>query len=89
VHAIIVCSEIDPERLSEAREGIPIVAERFRSRPGFVSATWLAPIDGIGMSASIWQSEEQANAVVPPIGFSPVPGVTVRSVEVREVFATA
>jgi hypothetical protein len=38
--------------------------------PGFVSAYWLEPIDGVGMSIIVLESKEHANkAVVYPLRY--------------------
>jgi hypothetical protein len=56
--------------------------------PGFVSACWLEPIDGIGMSVIIFQTKDQATqAAAYPL--PPLPGVTPRTLEIREVYASA
>ena len=56
--------------------------------PGFVSAYWLAPIDGIGMSVIVFETKEHAEeAVAYPL--PPLPGVTPLTVEIREVYANA
>lgn len=56
--------------------------------PGFVSAYWLEPIDGTGMSIIIFETREHADsAVTHPL--PPLPGVTPLTVEVREVYASA
>jgi hypothetical protein len=55
--------------------------------PGFVSAYWLAPIDGIGMSVIVFETMEHAEkAVAYPL--PPLPGVTPLTVEIREVYAS-
>jgi hypothetical protein len=56
--------------------------------PGFVSAYWLAPIDGIGMSVIVFKTRKHADeAVTYPL--PPLPGVTPLTVEIREVYASA
>jgi hypothetical protein len=56
--------------------------------PGFVSAYWLGPIDGVGMSIVIFETKEHADrAVAYPL--PPLPGVTPLKVEIREVYASA
>ena len=56
--------------------------------PGFVSAYWLEPIDGIGMSVVVFQTKEHAEvAAAYPV--PPLPGVTPLTVEIREVYASA
>ena len=56
--------------------------------PGFVSGYWLAPVDGIGMSVIVFETEEHAEAAV-GYPLSPLPGVTPLTVEIREVYASA
>jgi hypothetical protein len=56
--------------------------------PGFVSAYWLAPVDGIGMSVIVFDTKEHADeAVAYPL--PPLPGVAPLTVQVREVYASA
>lgn len=56
--------------------------------PGFVSAYWLEPVDGIGMSVIVFDSKEHAEqAVAYPL--PPLPGVTLLTTEIREVYASA
>jgi hypothetical protein len=56
--------------------------------PGFVSAYWLAPVDGIGMSVVVFDTREHAEeAVRYPV--PPLPGVTPLTLDVREVYASA
>jgi hypothetical protein len=56
--------------------------------PGFVSAYWLAPVDGIGMSVIVFDTKEHADEAV-GYPLPPLPGVTPLTVEVREVYASA
>jgi hypothetical protein len=56
--------------------------------PGFVSAYWLEPVDGTGMSVIVFETRahaEQAAAYPLP----PLPGVTPLTLEIREVYASA
>ena len=56
--------------------------------PGFVSACWLEPVDGIGMSVIVFQTREHAEqAAAYPL--PPLPGVTPQTLEIREVYASA
>jgi len=56
--------------------------------PGFVSAYWLEPIDGIGMSVIVFETKEHAEkAAAYPL--PPLPGVTPRTLDIREVYASA
>lgn len=55
--------------------------------PGFVSAQWLEPIDGVGMSVIVFETKEQAErALARPL--PPLPGVTPLTVQIREVYAS-
>jgi len=56
--------------------------------PGFVSAYWLAPVDGIGLSVIVFDTKEHADEVV-RYQVPPLPGVTLLTVDVREVYASA
>ena len=56
--------------------------------PGFVSAYWLEPIDGVGMSIIVFETREHAEkALAYPL--PPLPGVTQLKAEIREVYASA
>ena len=56
--------------------------------PGFVSAYWLEPIDGIGMSVIVFETKEHVEkAAAYPL--PPLPGVTPRTLDIREVYASA
>ncbi len=85
MHAVIVYSTIDMTRMDEAVGGIDTVKQRLMGIPGFKDAYWFEPIDGAGMSISIWEDETAASSAAPPVGFEPAPGVTIQRVEVREV----
>jgi len=56
--------------------------------PGFVSAHWLEPIDGVVMSIIVVESKEHTDkAVVYPLPL--LPGVTPLKVEILEIYASA
>jgi hypothetical protein len=87
MHAVVATVSIkDPQ---VAREALATLRLNVVPRaPGFVSAYWLEPIDGIGMSIVIFETKEHADrAVAYPL--PPLPGVTPLTVEVREVYASA
>ena len=70
------------EALADLRVGL------VRRAPGFVSASWLAPVDGVGTSVIVFDTKEHAEeAVRYPV--PPLPGVTPLTVEIREVYASA
>ena len=87
MHAVVATVRIeDPEAAREALAGLRL--NLVPRAPGFVSAYWLAPIDGIGMSVIVFETKEHADeAVAYPL--PPLPGVTPLTVEIREVYASA
>jgi heme-degrading monooxygenase HmoA len=56
--------------------------------PGFVTGYWTRKGNG-GLSMSIWESEDAATAASEMVRSAAPEGVTVDSVEVREVVANA
>jgi hypothetical protein len=87
MHAVV--STVRIEDLEAARESLAALRVSLVPRaPGFVSALWLAPVDGIGMSVIVFDTEEHAEeAARYPV--PPLPGVTTLTVNVREVYASA
>ena len=87
MHAVV--STVRVEDPAVARAALADLRLKLVPRaPGFVSACWLEPVDGIGLSVIIFQTREhaeQADACPVP----PLPGVTVQNVEIREVYASA
>jgi hypothetical protein len=87
VHAVVATVRIDePEKaralLEDARVSL------VRRAPGFISGFWLEPLEGIGMSVIVFDSEEHAlEATTYPL--PALPGVTPITVELREVYAHA
>jgi hypothetical protein len=82
---VIVDASIDPDRMGLKEVVIP----RVRQFPGVVSGHWLEPLDGEGLSVVLFESEPAARGAIEAMGLhpgsSPSPGVTVKSVETREV----
>jgi hypothetical protein len=87
MHAVVATVRI--EDVEVARESLAGLRLNLVPRaPGFVSAYWLEPIDGIGMSIIIFESRERAEeALAYPL--PPLPGVTPLATEIREVYASA
>jgi len=87
MHAVV--STVQIEDLQVAREALANLRVGLVPRaPGFVSAYWLAPVDGIGMSVIVFDTKEDAEeAVKYPV--PPLPGVTLLTVDIREVYASA
>jgi len=88
MHARIARSAVDPDQYETARKMLETeILPRVRQMPGVVGGYWMEPVDGKGMSIVVCESKEAAEAPVPNAqpGDSPAPGVTVESVEIREV----
>lgn len=87
MHAVVVRVTINDVEGSEAvlREQ---VVPRVSQAPGFVAAYWTRKDDG-GLSMSVWESEDAANTAAEMVRSMAPAGVTVESVEVREVVASA
>jgi heme-degrading monooxygenase HmoA len=91
MHAVTVkVSILEPERaLSELRERVvPMVSQM----PGFVAGYWLEPQDGKGASLVVFESEEQAQAMVAGVKAQSAQGdmpVAFDEIGVRGVVANA
>lgn len=87
MHAVMATVSIKDVQV--AREALAALRLNLVPRaPGFVSAYWLEPIDGIGISMIVFETKEHAEkAAAYPL--PPLPGVTPLTLEVREVFASA
>lgn len=87
MYAVVTTVRI--EDVAVAREALPEQRLKLVPRaPGFVSAYWLEPIDNIGLSVIMFQTREHAEAAVAyPV--PPLPGVTVLTIDIREVYASA
>jgi hypothetical protein len=87
MHAIVVRVTLDNPDTSESdlREQ---VVPRVSQAPGFVAGYWTRKAN-TGLSMSVWESEDAANAAGEMARTMAPEGVTVESVEVREVVASA
>jgi heme-degrading monooxygenase HmoA len=87
MHAVVVNVTISDQETDEAvlREQ---VVPRVAAAPGFVAGYWTRK-DNHGLSMTIWQSEDAANAASGMVQSAAPEGVTIDSVEVREVVASA
>lgn len=90
MHATLVSVRVSPEAQEAAlvtlrEEVVPMIA----GAPGFIAGYWLEPVNGVGLSVILFDTEEQARQASPPVGPAPAPGATVENVEVRAVVATA
>ena len=86
MHAAVVRANI-PGGVNDARiknlheQVIPMVS----SAPGFVAGYWLDVVDDKGLSIVVFKDEASAKAAAPPIGTDMGEGITIDSVEIREV----
>ena len=67
------------------------VIPRVSQTPGFVAGYWLEPLDGTGISVTLWESEQaarEAAGLIHPAS-SPTTGVKVDRIETREVIGQA
>ena len=85
MHAVVVQVTINDEEggVSELREH---VVPRVKQAPGFVAGYWTRK-DNSGLSMTVWESEEAAKTASEMVRSVAPQGVTVESVEVREVVA--
>ena len=86
MHAVVATVKVDNpaqarERLQDLR--LPVV----RRAPGVVCGYWLEPVDGVGMSVIVFETEEHARAAL-AFPLAPIPGVTPLTLTVREVYAS-
>jgi hypothetical protein len=87
MHAVVATVRIEDVGVARAALGEQQLKLVPRA-PGFVSAYWLEPVDGIGMSVIVFETREHAEeALAYPL--PPLPGVTPLTVEIREVYASA
>jgi hypothetical protein len=95
MYALFVEVNADESQTDMAREYLNGVVVPGARQAGAQGGHWLAPFDGRGVSIVTYETEEAARAVAdrftvgerPPSPDAPE-GVTVRTVEVREVLAS-
>lgn len=87
MHAVVVNVTISDEEGSVAALRGQVVP-RISQAPGFVAAYWTRKGNS-GLSMSIWESDDAANAASEMVRSAAPAGVSVDSVEVREVVASA
>jgi hypothetical protein len=92
VHANVVFVNVDASQADPARRGLhEEVIPRVRQTVGFVAGYWLEPIDGMGISVTLWESEQAAREAAGHIqpASSPTTGVKLDRIETREVIGQA
>jgi heme-degrading monooxygenase HmoA len=87
MHAVVVNVTISDQEADEAVLPERVVP-RVSQAPGFVAGYWTREDNG-GLSMTIWQSEDAAKAASEMVRSAAPDGVTVDSVDVREVVASA
>jgi hypothetical protein len=88
--AVLASVSVDPAQTESARSMLQDqIVPMVKASAGFVGGYWLAPVDGKAVSVVVFDTEANARAGAPPVGPAPAPGVTIDSVEIREVSASA
>lgn len=87
MHAVVARVTVSDPEASESvlREQ---VVPRVSQAPGFVAAYWTRK-ENTGLSMTVWESEDAADTASEMVRTMAPEGVTVESVEVREVVASA
>jgi hypothetical protein len=94
MHAVFTEVNADEAAIATAREILPQVAVPRAQEAGARGGYWLAPQNGRGVAVVVFDTEDAARAAAgrfevgqPPFPGAPA-GVTVKTVEVREVLAS-
>jgi hypothetical protein len=89
VHAVVV--KVNIHDFDVAREGLVTqIVPRVSQAPGFVAGYWMRSADDQGRGIIVLESEDAAKAVADMVrSQGPDEGVTLESVDVREVVAHA
>ena len=92
MYAIFVEVNADDSVIDKAREELPKTAVPMAQGAGAKAGYWLAAQGGRGVSVVVFDSEEKAREAAanmkPGEPAGSVPGVTFKTVEVREVLAS-
>ena len=94
MYALFVEVDADESHTETAREFLNRVAAPMARENGAKAGHWLAPQGGRGLTVVVFETEDEARAMANmfTVGQAPMPdapeGVTVRTVEVREVLAS-
>jgi hypothetical protein len=81
---------VETVRITDYEKARKLLQEQLptiKTVPGFVGGYWLAPVDGIGMSVTVYETEDAANTMKEQMqpGTELNEYVTILSGEVREV----
>jgi heme-degrading monooxygenase HmoA len=88
MHATVVNVTVKDVEQGEKRLHEEVVP-RVSGSPGFVAGYWLRPEGNQGLSVVVWESEDAARAAAERARASAPEGVTLDSIEIREVIAHA
>ncbi len=86
MHAHVV--SVDFTDVEVIVENLQDLVPNLKASRGFVAGYWIRLDDAHGMSVAVYGTEDQARAAAPPVGSS-MRGVTVTSVQIGEVMASA
>jgi hypothetical protein len=92
MYAVVVNVSIAPGQFESSRKALhEQVVPRVKQAPGLVKAFWTVRDDeSLGTSMAVFQTKQQAEAAMSMIRNSAPPiGVTINSVELRQVVAEA
>jgi hypothetical protein len=93
MYAVFIEVNADESHLEAARRELPKTVVPMARQVGAKAGWWLAPQGGRGVAVMVFESEDEARKVASemkpgePAG-AEVPGVTFKTVEVREVLAS-
>ena len=79
---------VDITDAEEAVKGLGEIIPTVKASPGFVAGYWIRLDQSHGTSVAVYDTEEHARAVAPPVGGG-MGGVTITSVQVGEVLGSA
>lgn len=92
MHAVFIEVNARESHIEEARTQLAERAVPLAKESDAVAGYWLAPVEGRGVSVTVFQTGEAAAAHAGKIAVgsqpAPNPEVTIRTVEVREVIAS-
>jgi len=92
MHAVVVMVRIAPGQFDSARKSLhDEVVPRVSKAPGFVKGYWMISADSTqGTSFIVFDNKQHAEAAMQMVRSTPTPpGVTIGTVDVREVVAEA
>ncbi len=90
MYAVLLTVTIDPAERDQADRALhDVVVPMVAAAPGFVAGYWFEQLGGQGLSMVVFDTEANARATVPPVGSTPMVGVTVANAEFRPISASA